>query len=249
MAFEIQNHSDIAQNLLIPPRSSLYREFSFGTDWDDIILGSFASIVGTNALEEDSGTNETVKFHQIRDNFLFGISDGDIFNDATSLIYFGPGHPSGAATYKTTSYNMIGYSSASSSYYTAIQSLDGSTINEYGSNNTDYTYWMPSYVDVNASTDFARANIYKFSIANKGTSTQTVNSGGYGGSYASYKNSDPTIHKLKEHCVTPSDDGTAHTFTHNDGAVAYDIPKGVFINNPFFNHSIRIFALTVMKIS
>jgi hypothetical protein len=264
------------RSLIIEPNYAYQVPFSFGDNWNEIILGGFISFVAAGAgnenvgLDDDDifdtgggdvdGTNDTINWIGLIRNaqtktlpldaanqgFVGHISDRIHFNNSTSSIYnklewqpLPVGHAYGVSTYG-------GSFLASGEIYDGAGNIFALGLKEVES----------SYADIEDSGNFCSYFGMKFTVIDKGLSTQKIKmqmcTSGSNTLNTFSLISEPTFSELKklldgDHNISTLSELTGLTF--NNGSSAYDLPDSFFWYNAFPEFRPRIHAWSVKKLS
>jgi hypothetical protein len=271
-------------NLIIAPKNAYQVPFTFKDDWNEISIGVFLSFVSGDTLNsgfnssniaKDSGgsTNDTFTWIGVTKNAqtktlpldaanqgFVGYSANSIsFEDSTNylknkLLNLGTISASGSCSYGE---NVLGSAQIKA---TSATNIDTGGILCVGLKDDATTY-----ANTEGSGDFCSYFGIKYTVVDKGLSTQKISmqmSQGGGGQpgidQPSHVFSDPSSAELKDlidGSATPNNNDGLDNLPFNDGSSAYDLPDSFFFYNGFSsapefqNVRPRIHAWAVKKIS
>lgn len=219
--------------LILSPREMFQRAFSFASNWSEIRMGFFWSIISATG-DNTQGPGESLTISSVLDNIAIGIKDsatqaipgqvGSFFAgvgaNTSSPAYINNPPVGIAAGGNVDALNVFGYNGV-----TAIAGSGNST-----------ALLCPS--DPSPATGYCGFGGVKFVLANRGGATQqftiticrtqTVAGADY---------SPAALRTLMNTFASPS---TPRTLAWNSGGVALPIPDAYCVRLPFFNNRIRL---------
>lgn len=230
---------------ILSPREFFMRPFDFGTDWTEVRIGMFMSLVTST---DGQPVSENVAIAAGPTGYPARIAFG--LKSATNDL---PGTAGteflGAMSRNTNSVfsqgNQFGPTSkiqdGSGSSALCAVGLHGAT--EVFNAPTTNTAMEFGYV-TNDATTYAQFYGLKFTIAFRGLATQTVQIAAsttslYGAPYSA-----TTLKQAVEN-ATYTNMGAALAW--NDGAAAYDIPSLFYVRMPFVNNKLRLAGYRAMR--
>ena len=273
------------RSLIIEPNYAYQVPFSFGDNWNEIIIGGFISFVAAGAGNENVGLNDN-------DTFDTGGSDADGTNDTINWIGIVRnaqtktlpldaanqgfvGHISDKIKFDSTSASYVnkpewepladghayGVSAYGANFLSSGQIADNSAeITENAGNilAIGLKDSQSSYADTERTSDFCAYFGMKFTVIDKGLSTQKIKmqmctKGANTIATTDSRLSDPSFEELKklmdgDHDISAVTNGLTG-LTFNNGSSAYDLPDAFFYYNAFPEFRPRIHAWAIKKLS
>ncbi|MGA0119976.1 MAG: hypothetical protein ACO3HJ_00820 [Methylophilaceae bacterium] len=269
------------KSLIIEPNYAYQVPFSFGDNWNEIIIGGFISFVAAGAGNENVGLNNG-------DTFDTGGSDADGTNDTINWIGIVRNAQTKTLPLDAANQGFVGhisdrirFSNTTSSFYNKLEwepLSDGHAygVSAYGANflssgdigNDQATLSnagnilaiglkdaASSWGDTESTEDFCAYFGMKFTVIDKGLSTQKIKMQMCTSGLNNLTNSlsDPSFEELKKLMDGDHDISTVTNnltgLTFNNGSSAYDLPDAFFWYNAFPEFRPRIHAWAIKKLS
>lgn len=213
---------------ILAPREYFQRPFDFG-DWTEMRIGMYVSGVAASG-DDTASASELVTTVSAADRFTVGIKDsattalpGEVGSLFVGIGSFGGKSNSGANDF----YSNIGANNASSQTFVGTSQQGGSA----GGMST------LTFPTAGPSTGYCGWFGIKFTIANRGLSTQTISV--VSGSYQPISGTDYSASALRTD-INNYPFPSADTFAWNDGVAAREIPDSIWVRMPFYSNRLRL---------
>lgn len=239
MSNRIYNKNGTDKTLILSPRSGFSRQSNIGTDWSEIRIGFYYTLV-SGSSDNTPGIEENVSYTTPLDLFTVGLisvtgsKHGDVGSNFIGVSTISDG---GIGTRARN--DMIG---------NVFQAFGKVLVSYVGSTQTLGT--NTSIAGANFTFPSANSAVYngiaciKIEILNRGLSNQQfrLSLSNEGTNTADYTNTD-----LKTAVLNRSYSTYAYNLNWNDGSSARELPTCFYIWNPLYNNEIRISTMRIDK--